>query len=162
MQTRLFHAFSAVLFLFSFSQAGAFETATSQVDFKKTVSALKKSLKENGFFVVRQVDHERNSKEVGENVPRAVVVLFNKPLMTSILLSKSIDAALLLPLRVAVVEKEDGKVELIYEKIEKIADNAGVKLSANAGAKELVERAEKELDASIKKTIELPSKKKTK
>lgn len=155
-------AFTFVLIFAVFTSAQAYETATSQVDFRKTSSALKKNLKESGFFIVRQVDHERNSKEVGENVPRAVVVLFNKPLMTSVLLSKSVEAALVLPLRIAVVEKEDGKVQLIYEKIEDVADNAGIKLSSHAGAKELVERAEKELEDAIKKTIELPNKKKAK
>lgn len=153
----------AGLFLvFVSAPSWAFETVSSQVDFRKTTSALKKNLKESGFFVVRQVDHERNSKEVGENVPRAVVILFNKPLMTSVLLSKSVDAALVLPLRIAVVERDDGKVQLIYEKIEKVAEDAGIKLSSNAGAKELVERAEKDFDESIKKTIELPNKKKSK
>ena len=97
-----------------------------QVPLKLTVEiaaeAIKKSLKEKGFTIFCDVDHQANANNVDLDMPSSRVLIFGNPVAGTKLMQKDITMSIDLPLRLAIIDK-DGQTMLIHQTTEDYCKN---------------------------------------
>lgn len=89
-----------------------------QIPLKLSVSEsaehIKNSLKEKGFTLFCDVDHQANADSVELVMPPSRTLIFGNPVAGTKLMQKDITISLDLPLRLAIVEN-DGQTMLIHQ-----------------------------------------------
>ena len=75
------------------------------------------SLKEKGFSIFADVDHQANAKSVDLEMPESRAIIFGNPVAGTQLMQADIAASLDLPLRLAIVDN-NGETQLIYQTTE--------------------------------------------
>jgi len=70
-------------------------------------------LKDNGFTVFCEIDHQRNATQVGLEMPAARTLIFGKPEAGTKLMQQDIHTSFDLPLRLAIAER-GGSCVLIH------------------------------------------------
>ena len=97
-----------------------------QVPLKLTVAiaaeAIKKSLKEKGFTIFCDVDHQANANSVDLDMPSSRVLIFGNPVAGTKLMQKDIMMSIDLPLRLAIIDN-DGQTMLIHQTTEDYCEN---------------------------------------
>jgi uncharacterized protein (DUF302 family) len=83
---------------------------------------IKDSLKEKGFTLFCDVDHQANANSVDLDLPASRVLIFGNPVAGTKLMQKDITMSLDLPLRLAIVDK-DGQTMLIHQTTEDYCKN---------------------------------------
>ena len=83
---------------------------TLSLSVSEAAEASKQFLKEKGFVVFCDIDHQRNASEVGLEMPAARTLIFGKPEAGTKLMQQDILASFDLPLRLAIVERDEGCV----------------------------------------------------
>ena len=81
---------------------------------EKTVARFSKIIKSKGFTLFATIDHQKNAKNEGLKMDKAVVIIFGNPKGGTALMKSDIRIALALPLKVAVYESHGG-VKLVYK-----------------------------------------------
>jgi uncharacterized protein (DUF302 family) len=80
----------------------------------ESVDRIKESLKEKGFTLFCDVDHQANANSVDLEMPASRALIFGNPVAGTKLMQKDIVMSLDLPLRLAVVDI-DGQTMLIHQ-----------------------------------------------
>ena len=83
---------------------------------------IKNSLKEKGFTLFCDIDHQANADSVDLDMPASRVIIFGNPVAGTKLMQKDITMSLDLPLRLAIVDK-DGQTILIHQTREDYCSN---------------------------------------
>lgn len=65
-------------------------------------------LKDKGFSIFAEIDHSANAAGVELELPPARAIIFGNPLAGTKLMQRDINMSLELPLRLAIVERDDG------------------------------------------------------
>ena len=92
----------------------------------ESVERLKKSIEAKGFTVFADIDHQANAESVDLELPASRVLIFGNPVAGTKLMQKDISMSLDLPLRLAVVEKNQQTV-LVHQTSEDYASLYQVK-----------------------------------
>jgi uncharacterized protein (DUF302 family) len=98
----------------------------SDAPFETTLQRLHESLVARGLTLFAEIDHARNAREAGLEMPPAVLVIFGSAKAGTPLMVKAPDIALELPLRVLVRGEEDGGTALAYHDPVRLAEAFGV------------------------------------
>ncbi len=89
-------------------------TSPSGYDFADTVDMLKGSIEEHNLMVIQEVDAQRMLRMVGRTVGGMKQVLFFHPRYMAQILDADPSGAIVPPLKIAVMERPDGKVMVRY------------------------------------------------
>jgi len=84
------------------------------------------SLKEKGFTIFADIDHQANAKSVDLEMPASRAIIFGNPLSGTKLMQTDIMMSLDLPLRLAIIENE-GETQLIHQTLDDYTPNYQVK-----------------------------------
>lgn len=104
----------------------------SPLPFDATVERLVQAITDHGMTIFARIDHAQNALDVGTTMPPATVLIYgNAKAGTPIMLATPL-AALDLPLRVLVREREDGKAVIAFHPIGVALGRAGVPGNAAA------------------------------
>ena len=85
-----------------------------QLSVPESTEYIKQSLKEKGFTLFCDVDHQANAASVDLEMPASRALIFGNPLAGTRLMQKDITMSLDLPLRLAIFDK-DGQTMLLHE-----------------------------------------------
>ena len=98
----------------------------SSTDFASTVQRIADALAEAGLMVFARIDHAAGARDAGVEMPPATVLIYgNAKGGTPIMLAAPL-AALDLPLRVLVRQREDGQTTIAYHPVVPLLRRAGV------------------------------------
>ena len=88
----------------------------------ESVEHIKKSLKEKGFTLFCDIDHQANAGSVDLDMPASRALIFGNPVAGTRLMQKDITMSLDLPLRLAIVDN-NGQTILIHQTTEDYSQN---------------------------------------
>jgi uncharacterized protein (DUF302 family) len=88
----------------------------SSKSFANTVASIKKAMKKKGVAIIFEANHQNMISMVGGATTPSVAIGFAKPQLGNKLLSAESLAGIEMPMRIAVREKANGKVYVIYYK----------------------------------------------
>lgn len=74
------------------------------------------SLKEKGFSIFADVDHQANAKSVDLEMPASRAIIFGNPIAGTKLMQADITVSIDLPLRLAIVDNK-GETQLIHQTV---------------------------------------------
>ncbi|HEY1609984.1 MAG TPA: DUF302 domain-containing protein [Paraburkholderia sp.] len=106
--------------------SAAVVTILSQHDFDATIARLKTALAAVGATVFADIDQREAAVQVGLELRRTRLVLFGNPKAGTPIMAGFPHAALELPLRVVVWERDDGRTALDYRDVTKTLGAYGV------------------------------------
>lgn len=89
---------------------------------KESAECLTKSLREKGFNIFCDIDHQANAKGVDLEMPASRVLIFGNPVAGTKLMQTDIAMSLDLPLRLAIVDN-DGETLIIHQTSEDYCRN---------------------------------------
>ena len=92
----------------------------------KATERLKEELRHREIPLFAVIDHEKNAREVGMTMASTQVLLFGSPKAGTPLMQKVPEFALRLPLRIAIIGKEDGTCKLVAPKMKEEAKPYGL------------------------------------
>jgi uncharacterized protein (DUF302 family) len=108
------------------AQPVAIAEHVSPVDFESTLRRLLNAIEAAGLRLFSQFDHAANARDAGMSMPPATVLLYgNARGGTPIMLAAPL-AALELPLRVLVRQREDGRTVIAFHPVAALLQPAGV------------------------------------
>ena len=87
---------------------------------------IKESLKEKGFTLFCDIDHQANAAKVDLTMPASRVLIFGNPMAGTALMNKDITMSLDLPLRIALVD-DNGETLAIHQSTDDYIANYHVK-----------------------------------
>ncbi|MCW8933214.1 MAG: DUF302 domain-containing protein [Gammaproteobacteria bacterium] len=87
-----------------------------------SAECLIKSLKEKGFKIFCDIDHQANAKDVDLEMPASRVLIFGNPVAGTKLMQKDITMSFDLPLRVAIVDN-GGETLIVHQTSEDYSSN---------------------------------------
>lgn len=85
-------------------------------DFSSTVKNLDRALKAEGMMIVARIDHQNMLSMMGAKIGGSLTLEFGKPDMGKMLLPDHPEIGLLLPAKIYVFERKDGKTVVSYYK----------------------------------------------
>lgn len=92
----------------------------------ETMERIEKILAEKSIPVFARIDHGKNAREAGLEMPPSKVVIFGSPKVGTNLMLENPGIATELPLRIAVWEDKEGSTWISFPRMEKIARAYGV------------------------------------
>jgi uncharacterized protein (DUF302 family) len=98
----------------------------SAFDFERTIERLEQVLTEHGMTIFGRVDHAAGARAVGLSMLPATVLTYGNPKGGTPIMTAAPLAALDLPLRVLVRQREDGKTAIAFHPIAEQLVQAGV------------------------------------
>ncbi|HUC16158.1 MAG TPA: DUF302 domain-containing protein [Acetobacteraceae bacterium] len=99
----------------------------SSLSFDATVEHLVQAIVDRGMAVFARIDHAANAREAGLSMPPSIVLIYgNAKGGTPVMLATPL-AALDLPLRVLVRERDDGKTVIAFHPVAAMLRRAGVR-----------------------------------
>ena len=98
----------------------------SAVAFEPTVERLASAIAAAGLILFGRIDHAAGAREVGLAMPAATVLTYGHPRGGTPVMLAAPQAALDLPLRVLVREREDGRTVIAFHPIAPTLRRAGV------------------------------------
>jgi uncharacterized protein (DUF302 family) len=111
----------------------------SSLPFDETVERLVQAIANGGMTIFARIDHAANARNVGMTMPPATVLVYGNPKGGTPIMLASPLAALDLPLRVLVWEREDGKAAIAFHPVVAMLRAAGAPQDA-AGRLEPAQR----------------------
>jgi uncharacterized protein (DUF302 family) len=101
-------------------------TLHSEASFEQVVDRLHELIRERGLTLFAEIDHARNARQAGLEMPETKVLIFGNAKAGTALMLASPDIALELPLRILVREEADGRTGIAYIDPERLAAAFGV------------------------------------
>jgi uncharacterized protein (DUF302 family) len=98
----------------------------SSTDFASTVQRMADALTEAGLMLFARIDHAAGAREAGVEMPPATVLIYGHAKGGTPIMLAAPQAALDLPLRVLVRQREDGQTTIAYHPIVPLLRRAGV------------------------------------
>jgi uncharacterized protein (DUF302 family) len=98
----------------------------SEASVEQVVDRLHELIRERGLTLFAEIDHARNAREAGLEMPETRVLIFGNAKAGTALMLASPDIALELPLRILVREEADGRTGIAYIDPESLAAVFGV------------------------------------
>jgi uncharacterized protein (DUF302 family) len=98
----------------------------SSTDFASTVQRIADALTEAGLMLFARIDHAAGAREAGLEMPPATVLIYGHAKGGTPIMLAAPQAALDLPLRVLVRQREDGQTTIAYHPIVPLLRRAGV------------------------------------
>lgn len=98
----------------------------SEASFEQVLDRLRELIHERGLTLFAEIDHARNAREAGLEMPETRVLIFGNAKAGTALMLASPDIALELPLRILVREEADGRTGIGYIDPERLAAVFGV------------------------------------
>jgi uncharacterized protein (DUF302 family) len=98
----------------------------SEASVEQVVDRLHELIRERGLILFAEIDHARNAREAGLEMPETRVLIFGNAKAGTALMLASPDIALELPLRILVREEADGRTTIAYIDPERLAAVFGV------------------------------------
>jgi uncharacterized protein (DUF302 family) len=99
---------------------------TSALPFAATVERLVQVITSRGMTIFARIDHAANARDVDMTMPPTTVLIYGSAKGGTPIMLATPPAALDLPLRVLVREREDGKAVIAYHPIAETLRRAGV------------------------------------
>ena len=94
--------------------------------FAPTLERIANAIESHGMTIFARVDHAAGARSVGLAMPPTIVLLYGNPKGGTPLMLAAPQAALDLPLRVLVREREDGKAVIAFHPAAPMLKHAGV------------------------------------
>ena len=94
--------------------------------FTPTLERIANAIESHGLTILARVDHAAGARSVGLAMPPTIVLLYGNPKGGTPLMLAAPQAALDLPLRVLVREREDGKAVVAFHPAAPTLKHAGV------------------------------------
>ena len=94
--------------------------------FAPTLERIAKAIESHGLTILARVDHAAGARAVGLAMPSTIVLFYGNPKGGTPLMLAAPQAALDLPLRVLVREREDGKAIVAFHPAAPMLKRAGV------------------------------------
>lgn len=107
------------------AQPDIMEHVSSRV-FASTVQRMADALTEAGLMLFARIDHAAGAREAGLEMPPATVLIYGHAKGGTPIMLAAPQAALDLPLRVLVRQREDGQTTIAYHPIVPLLRRAGV------------------------------------
>jgi uncharacterized protein (DUF302 family) len=104
----------------------------SEASFEQVVDRLHELIRERGLTLFAEIDHARNARDAGLEMPATTVLIFGNAKAGTALMLASPDIALELPLRILVREEVDGRTGIVYIDPERLAAVFGVDAMASS------------------------------
>ena len=104
----------------------------SPLPFDITVQRLVQAITDRGMTLFARIDHAAHARDVGAMMPPATVLIYGNPKGGTPITLATPAAALDLPLRVLVHEREDGKALIAFHPVTAMLRRAGVPEDAAA------------------------------
>jgi uncharacterized protein (DUF302 family) len=98
----------------------------SSTDFPSTVERIADALAQAGLMLFARIDHAAGAREAGMEMPPATVLIYGHAKGGTPIMLAAPQAALDLPLRVLVRQREDGQTTIAYHPIVPLLCRAGV------------------------------------
>ena len=95
-------------------------------NFTATLERITHAIEAHGMTIFASIDHAAGARTVGLVMPQTIVLLYGNPKGGTPLMLAAPQAALDLPLRVLVREREDGKAIVAFHPAEPMLQRAGV------------------------------------
>ena len=108
------------------AETGAIVEHESAVDFEATVALVTAAISGAGLIVFGRFDHDARARDVGLEMPKTVVISYGHPKGGTPVMVAAPLAALDLPLRVLVRERQDGRTVIAFHPVEQMMRRAGV------------------------------------
>lgn len=86
----------------------------SDATFAHVIDRLHELIRERGLTLFAEIDHARNARDAGLEMPDTRVLIFGNAKAGTALMLASPDVALELPLRILVRSEDDGRTALVY------------------------------------------------
>jgi uncharacterized protein (DUF302 family) len=86
----------------------------SEATFGQVIERLHELILERGLTLFAEIDHARNARDAGLEMPDTRVLIFGNAKAGTALILASPDVALELPLRILVRSEDDGRTALVY------------------------------------------------
>lgn len=104
----------------------------SEASFEQVVDRLHELIRERGLTLFAEIDHARNARDAGLEMPATTVLIFGNAKAGTALMLASPDIALELPLRILVREEVDGRTSIVYLDPERLAAAFGIDAMASS------------------------------
>ena len=98
----------------------------SPVDFGRTLERIRAAIRGAGLTIFAEIDHAANAREAGLAMPASTVLIYGHAKGGTPVMRAAPSAALDLPLRVLVREREDGRALIAFHPIAAMLRRAGV------------------------------------
>ena len=98
----------------------------SSMDFPSTVERIAAALAEAGLMLFARIDHAAGARDAGMEMPPATVLIYGHAKGGTPIMLAAPQAALDLPLRVLVRQREDGRAVVAYHPVVALLSRAGV------------------------------------
>jgi uncharacterized protein (DUF302 family) len=98
----------------------------SPLPFEPTIARVVQSIEAAGMTIFARIDHAANARGVGMEMPPATVLIYGNPKGGTPVMIAAPLAALDLPLRVLVREREDGTTAIAFHPVASMLQPAGV------------------------------------
>jgi uncharacterized protein (DUF302 family) len=98
----------------------------SEASVEQVVDRLHELIRERGLTLFAEIDHARNARDAGLEMPATRVLIFGNAKAGTGLMLASPDIALELPLRILVRQEADGRTRIVYIDPERLAAVFGV------------------------------------
>ena len=109
----------------SSSQRSGIVERVSMLSFDETVEQLVQAITGAGMTIFARIDHAANARGVGMAMPPATVLIYGNPKGVTPVMVAAPHAALDLPLRVLVREREDGTAAIVFHPVAEMLRHAG-------------------------------------
>ena len=98
----------------------------SSTDFASTIQRITDALTKAGLMVFARIDHAAGARDAGMEMPAATVLIYGHAKGGTPIMLAAPQAALDLPLRVLVRQREDGQTTIAYHPVVPLLRRAGV------------------------------------
>jgi uncharacterized protein (DUF302 family) len=107
-------------------QESDFVEHVSSVAFAPTLERLSKAIAAAGMIIFSRIDHAAGAREAGLDMPPTIVLSYGNPKSGTPIMLSAPRAALDLPLRVLMREREDSRALISFHPIAPLLQRAGV------------------------------------
>jgi uncharacterized protein (DUF302 family) len=108
------------------TQASDIVEHASPLSFHETVERLLQAIVKAGMTLFATIDHAAHAKTIGTTMPPATVLIYGNPKGGTPIMVATPQAALDLPLRVLVRQREDGTVAIVFHPVAAMLHRSGV------------------------------------
>jgi uncharacterized protein (DUF302 family) len=95
-------------------------------DFAATLERITKAITDAGMTIFARIDHAAGARDAGLTMPPATVLIYGHAKGGTPIMLAAPQAALDLPLRVLVHQREDGQIAIVFHPIAPVLRRAGV------------------------------------